>query len=261
MGLSLSSLGLGLTTQRGGLSEWTPANLFLSGEHGAWYDFSDLSTMWTSVAKVTQVANDGDLVGWVSDLSGNDYHLSIPDAGRPTYRTDGTRHWLEFANDKQLGAVHNTDISDFLIGISAREDVRSNSIPYSVGRHNEVNPHRLFAHMPYGDGNYYFDTYDNSTGRITGLWPKSLGQDTVVTHERTGSAIKVFESGISLGTATNGTLITRGGPGTTIYLGSGGNVAYYTGRVYGFCVVLGTYSAQDRSNLETYMALQAGVTL
>ena len=52
-----------------------------------WYDFSDLTTMFTTSAGSTPVASDGDLVGRVEDKSGNARHLTTVDANRPTYKT------------------------------------------------------------------------------------------------------------------------------------------------------------------------------
>ena len=42
---------------------WTPTELFTAGEKGAWYDPSDLATMWTTSGKTTQVSADGERVG------------------------------------------------------------------------------------------------------------------------------------------------------------------------------------------------------
>jgi hypothetical protein len=48
---------------------WTPANLFASGEQGAWYDPSDFSTMFQDSAGTTPVTAVGQLVGLILDKS------------------------------------------------------------------------------------------------------------------------------------------------------------------------------------------------
>jgi hypothetical protein len=84
-------------------SSFDPLSLFTASEAGFWLDPSDLSTMWTTSDKATQVSSDGDPIGWMDDKSGNENHFRQTDTTkRPIYRTDGTRHWLEFATGRAL---------------------------------------------------------------------------------------------------------------------------------------------------------------
>src|SRR5574343_1202828 len=76
---------------------WSPASLFAAGEQGAWYDPSDLTTMFQDRAGTTPVTADGQTVGKILDKSGRGNHAVAPsDAARPLYKTDGTYHWLQF---------------------------------------------------------------------------------------------------------------------------------------------------------------------
>ena len=76
---------------------FSPADLFLNGEQGAWYDPSDLTTMFQDRAGTTPVTADGQTVGLILDKSGRGNHATAPsDAARPLYKTDGTYHWLQF---------------------------------------------------------------------------------------------------------------------------------------------------------------------
>lgn len=60
------------------------------------YDISDVSSLRQNTNGTTAVTADGDPVGYVTDLSGNGYHLiAVSDSARPVYRTDGVLHWLE----------------------------------------------------------------------------------------------------------------------------------------------------------------------
>lgn len=92
-------------------SGWTPAQLFTSGQEGAWYDFSDLTTLFTDTDGTTNVTADGDLVARIEDKSGNGHHLiqSTP-TSRATYRTNGTNQWLEFDGGDMYRIDTDTDI-------------------------------------------------------------------------------------------------------------------------------------------------------
>ena len=76
---------------------FTPAELFDNGELGAWYDPSDLTTMFQDSAGTTPVTADGQPVGLIRDKSGNNNHASQSVANkRPTYRQVGAERWLDF---------------------------------------------------------------------------------------------------------------------------------------------------------------------
>ncbi|MER9901593.1 hypothetical protein [Mesorhizobium sp. M0130] len=71
--------------------------MFGGGVDGAWYDPSDLSTLFKDVAGATPVTAAGDAVARVNDKSGNGHNLLQSSAGlRPIYRTSGGLSWLEF---------------------------------------------------------------------------------------------------------------------------------------------------------------------
>ncbi len=76
---------------------FSPLDLFASGEQGAWYDPSDLSTMFQDRAGTTPVTADGQTVGKILDKSGRGNHaVALSDAARPLYKTSGGLHWMQF---------------------------------------------------------------------------------------------------------------------------------------------------------------------
>lgn len=82
--------------EKGG-SLWEPSRLFDNGEEGAWYDPSDLSTMFQDGSGTTPVTADGQPVGKILDKSGRGNHASqATAAARPILQTDGTYWWLQF---------------------------------------------------------------------------------------------------------------------------------------------------------------------
>ncbi|ATG48149.1 hypothetical protein CEW89_11545 [Celeribacter ethanolicus] len=63
----------------------------------AWYDPSDLSSMFQDTAMTAPVTAAGQSVAVIRDKSGNDRHLSqSAAAARPTLQTDGASFWLAF---------------------------------------------------------------------------------------------------------------------------------------------------------------------
>ena len=70
-----------------GAQIWTPSRLFLSGEQGAWYDPSDLTTLFQNSAGTTPVTAVEQPVGLMLDKSGRGNHASqSTSASRPILR-------------------------------------------------------------------------------------------------------------------------------------------------------------------------------
>lgn len=87
----------GKLSEYGKLGAWSPLSLFAASEVGAWYDPSDLTTMFQDSAGTTPVTADGQPVGKILDKSGRGNHATqATAASRPLYKTDGTYHWLQF---------------------------------------------------------------------------------------------------------------------------------------------------------------------
>lgn len=81
--------------------EAIPNYLFANSEQGALFipkpRVRGQQALFQDAAGTTPVTSDGDPVGRMLDLSGNDNHATQEVSGsRPTYRTDGNKHWLEF---------------------------------------------------------------------------------------------------------------------------------------------------------------------
>lgn len=55
---------------------FTPANLFSSGEKGAWYDPTNLSTLFQDSSGTVPVTATGQPIGRINDRSGNGYHAT-----------------------------------------------------------------------------------------------------------------------------------------------------------------------------------------
>jgi len=77
-----------------------PASLFAGGEQGAWYDPSDLTTMFQDSAGTTPVTAPAQSVGRILDKSGRGNNATqATSASRPTYGINpitGTRNLLTY---------------------------------------------------------------------------------------------------------------------------------------------------------------------
>jgi hypothetical protein len=72
-----NGLPIGLGSVAGfGVQQFSPADLFSAGEQGAWYDPSDLTTLFTDSAGTTPVTGVEQFVGRMNDKSGRGNHAT-----------------------------------------------------------------------------------------------------------------------------------------------------------------------------------------
>lgn len=112
---------------------FTPAELFNDGEVGAWYEPSDLSTVWTDAGKTTN-AGDTDTVYWLDDKSGNGLHLGITNAAyRPQLNLSSGKWQLDFdgSNDRMsFGSndiFRNIDYGLIVLGVADNSSADANT--------------------------------------------------------------------------------------------------------------------------------------
>lgn len=76
---------------------WSPKALFADGAHGAWYDPSDVSTLFQVSEGTIPVTSPGQPVGRMLDKSPNGHHaVQTSSTARPIYRHENGLYWLEF---------------------------------------------------------------------------------------------------------------------------------------------------------------------
>lgn len=97
-------LSLGLGMLRGG--GFNPLTLFAAGEQGAWYDPSDITTLFQDTAGTTPVAAAGQSVGLMLDKSGRGNHATQANvAQRPLYQVNPTRLTIDRVDDRLVVTV------------------------------------------------------------------------------------------------------------------------------------------------------------
>jgi surface protein len=82
---------------------WSPLLLFLGGEQGAWYDPSDLSTLFQDASGTTPVTAIGQPVARMLDLSGNDNH-ALPTNATLRQTADGL-YYLQYTAGGDIGVT------------------------------------------------------------------------------------------------------------------------------------------------------------
>jgi len=99
---------------------WHPGWLFRNGTQGAWFDPSDLTTLFQDITSTVPVVADGDPVALMLDKSGNGNHATQQTAAaRPTWRTDGQLAWLEFDGVDDRMAIAGATFPDAALAICA----------------------------------------------------------------------------------------------------------------------------------------------
>jgi len=93
-------------SQGGRSGGFSIADLFASSEQGAWYDPSDLSTLFQDSAGTTPVTTAGQPVGRMLDKSGRANHaVQATAAARPTYQTSPARATIDKVDDRMTVTV------------------------------------------------------------------------------------------------------------------------------------------------------------
>ena len=240
---------------------FTPLDLFMGGEEGAWYDPSDLSTLFQDAAGTTPVTADGDPVGLMLDKSGNVNHaIQSVAASRPVYRTDGAMGWLQFDGvDDHLKVPDNP---------SLRQTQMSFVFSYlSTAQHLQII-------LSNGDGRS-FPTINwlvsvDSGLRVfprtpeTALWiaPSSINKTHVGSVVADGVTVNGRLDGAGE-TSLTGTFGTDNASGITLGAQTSfPSTLFLSGNLFSVVIVAGrSISSAERNNTERYLAEKSGVTL
>lgn len=116
MSLRAHIAGLMSSAALGG-DAWSPSVLFAASEDGAWYDPSDLSTLYQDEAGTTPVTTAGQKVMRMDDLSGNNNHATqAVEADAPTLMQDADGNY--YLSGGTLTSSNSSLGTDATIGFS-----------------------------------------------------------------------------------------------------------------------------------------------
>jgi hypothetical protein len=233
------------------VSGFSPLDLFQSGEQGAWYDPSDLTTLFQDDAGTTPVVSDGDPVGLMQDKSGNgnDATQSVS-ARRPTYRTDGTLHWLEFDGvDDYMSFSYSGGATDITLSVGAE-------ITSVTGNQVFISDSVTFDLGLYASGADAVFYKRNPLASAVGVSAISAATPFVQTG--------VIDLGNTLATRVDGVETSVSVDGarddvSSFYMGRDASSGYMGGKIYSSVVVQNALA--DLTDLEAHIAEKSGVTL
>lgn len=265
----LLGTGIGLTRsgRRGGGGpgpSFTPASLFAAGEKGAWYDPSDLSSLFVDIAMTTNVSADQDPVSVMLDKSGNGNHLfQTNGSARPVWRS-GTIASLQFVSNRWMagndahGIAYDPRTEPLYVGSVALCTDASVAYPLAFGKDSAF---RLFHTISSSVANGYL-AWDGDNCSYTKAASLSLPAylDTQAKAVPTG-AFASTDMDLQVDGAA-GALVQNQGP--VVYQGppciAGIGTAGFTAaagdpqRFYGGIIVLRSLAQSERNSLRTYFS-------
>jgi len=225
----------------------------------AWWDISDLSTLFQDANGEVPVTADGDKVALVTDKSGNGNDASQADnVDRPTYKTDGTYHWLLFDGINEFmnipvatsGAVGSDNTAAFAVQVTASGNRGFIGGTLDAGlNYNFANG--LIRPCVKTTSGYIIasgSTNTEDTDRVVSMtWDRSAGQ--IIGRQNGTEEVDV-----------SGTAADKAVP-AEMWLGQSYSVAaIFSGRIYSGAVYNAELDADNINNLEIYMATKNGAT-
>ena len=256
-GLRLPRLGATLVTVQDGV--FTPASLFAGGTEGAWYDPSDLSTLFQDSAGTTPVTASGQPVGKMLDKSGNGNHATQAiAAARPIYTEGSGLAWLAFDGVDDAMEIQNAAFSftgDQSVWVAAKHDTGTGGYIYLMGGNDkgylfvtEKSTNRMrFIPITNGTGAVSTSVIGTSPIVFGGAWDRSSGD------------MSLRENGVEYTASKTPADVTV--PVVTLLGGGNPNGTSWDGNIYGAVIVNNLTTASETGEVEAYLAGKAGVTL
>jgi hypothetical protein len=269
-----------------GLSLWPQpvaeglASLFANGQAGAWYDVSDLSSLFQDSAATTPAEVDSP-VGYVADKSGNGHHATqSTSTTRPTLRRDDNgKLYLEFSGSQYLtvadsqgafvfmhdgsggslfGAVRfgNTADPNAFYNLVGNNGTSSNNVGFNLRSEDRTvvpaNDEIVGLISKGGAGsalNSANDAVPSDVNAVVGM--------TFVTDPVQDDFI-LYAGGEPVGSFSDVNSPSSANATYDLDLGAGGNGSgKLTGRIYGLVIREEVLSESERSRVNQYLARQA----
>ncbi|MCZ4343146.1 hypothetical protein O4H52_16125 [Sphingomonadaceae bacterium G21617-S1] len=240
-------LGAGCGLPSGG-NGFHPASLFANGEQGAWYDPSDLSTMFQDPAGTIPAVVDG-AIGLIRDKSGHGNHASQSTAAsKPTLRQSGGLYYLEFDGVDDFLSTNAIDFSSTnkaTVWLGLRKIIDTTACIVELTANGDVNDGGFYI-VPVSVGQVYKISVGGNSGtknqRSYGPYTAPITQILSASFNSGSgdsvSALSFRSNGVTVG-GTNSSSSSDSGSlaNAAIYLGRRGGVSLpFNGRIYGMII-------------------------
>ena len=250
-------------------SSFSPRTLFAKGQQGAWYDPSDLSTLFQDAAGTIPVTATGQPVGLMRDKSGRGNHASqATAASRPIFRDVGGLRYLE-CDGVDDGMVTSsidftgTDKMFVCVGVRKLSDSSPDGTILETSTAADANNGAFYLRSSAG-GQPNYQALSRGTIFSSSNVSPVPAPDTSVLTVTSGIAtpsIITRRNGVqaSPNLATQGTGNYGNYP---LYLfRRGGTTLPFNGLFFGAVIAGAVYSAVQIAAAERYLAGKSGVTL
>lgn len=248
------------------------SSLFSNGEQGAWYDPSDLSTMYQDAAGTIPVTGVGQPVGRILDKSGRGNHATqTTTASRPTLQQDTSgKYYLSFdgIDDSLVTGDINFSATDKMTVLTADHSAWDNVTRVITGLSSSTYSLNGTFWLTAFDGVYNVRSTAYLRGNLRGVGVHGPDQRTLGVRR----LVRSFRFDISKDVLANETLIRLNGVPTPLtgtpldpsagsgnfgnwplYIGRVGSQYPFSGRLYGL-IVRGAQSTDSQiGNAEAYM--------
>lgn len=254
---------------------WHPGWLFRDGAQGAWFDPSDLSSLWQDTAG-GQSAEPDQPVARLDDLSGNNNHMVQSTTGaRPILRMTPQGAALEFNGVNQLMQAISPSSAwawahqqaGVTIGVAAEVSQRTDALEFIMGTMSGASSADTGVSVAH-DNRTVVENPRNAriliargtAGQTAGASIVHSGVDpvkvwTLVTQHTglrlTGRSFMVQSNWQNLPTSSSD-------PSLTLFLG-GANTLRLSGRIYGAVILNRAIGTADETRLRRWLAERAGV--
>lgn len=217
----------------------------------AWFDSSDLSTLFQDAGGSVPVSRDGDAVALIRDKSGSGRHLyaTAPDH-RPIYKTLSGLSWLGFAGTGMaLSSRYTTPVGNWAIAWASRKadtSINGGMVWGTTGTANNWAGDNILGFHP--DINVAGMQVDGAFGSA------SATTDHVVVINVAGGALTMYQDGVPGATTVGVTALS--GDGITFQ-----DPSYIMkGRIYQLMLVPRALTIAEIMELTTWLKEKAGMT-
>lgn len=256
----------------GGGGGWTPLDLFPGSVRGAWWDPSDLSTLWQDTGRTIPVTTTGQSVAVMDDKSGNGYELVSPSGALPVLQHDGTNYYLDFdgVNDfmaYSVGGNLRIEDDDINVVFGMKTDTTTGyTVPFARSLQNSE-AGRYWVNINSGTISSAYQYNGSTVALATKSFTSTANHVMTMTVDRSVNDSITLREDAAATTGTYAAETTNHTPNRRFLLGAyndptdAGQGYYFNGRIYGMILWFAPVDTGDIDDAEAWMADKTGVTL